>query len=266
MNISWASSPGAESYRVMRKASGSRWKTIKSSATELSFIDTDVTWGEKYYYLVRSQIGGVLNDNWSSTVQSITIPMTDTPMPMPVGIDSLDYTSSSVTVSWAESSDAQSYRVLRKADNETEWTTVKQSTTALQFKDTDVSPGHTYTYLVRSQIAGVFSEMWEHLAQSVTIPATPPPVPITSLTYSDGAVSVYFSKGPNAASGYFLYRKAAGGSWKRILDSYGSDIYGSSFYDTNVTPGTKYYYVVRASNYGILSENWSSTVQSITID
>ncbi|MBQ1375190.1 MAG: leucine-rich repeat protein, partial [Clostridia bacterium] len=72
VTIEWEASPGAESYRVYRKQTGGSWKTIKQSTTETTFTDSGVTEGETYWYVVRSQIGGVYNDGWSATAQSIT--------------------------------------------------------------------------------------------------------------------------------------------------------------------------------------------------
>ncbi|MBQ1334976.1 MAG: hypothetical protein IIY34_06460, partial [Clostridia bacterium] len=80
VTIAWAESPGAEGYKVYRRVDGGSWTTIKKNTTETTFTDTNVTPGTKYYYVVRSHIGGVYSGGVSETTKSITIPAEPQPV------------------------------------------------------------------------------------------------------------------------------------------------------------------------------------------
>ncbi len=88
---------------------------------------------------------------------------------------------------------------------------------------------------------------------------TPQPVTITSLEYANGAVNISWAASPGA-EGYKVYRKVSGGSWTSIK----KDTTETTFTDTNVTAGTKYYYVVRAHIAGVYGSGVSETTKSIT--
>jgi fibronectin type 3 domain-containing protein len=255
VTIAWAESPGAEGYKVYRRVDGGSWTTIKKNTTETTVTDTNVTPGTKYYYVVRSHIGGVYSGGVSETAKSITIPNE----PQPVTITDLSYANGAVNIAWAQSPGAESYRVLRKAAGGS-WKTLAGSTTELSFADTGVTAGTKYYYLVRSQIGGVYNGNWSPTVKNITIPLEPMPVTINSLSYANGAVAIRWDA-PPAADGYKVYRKVAGGSWTTIK----KNTTETSFTDTNVTAGTKYYYVVRSHIGGVYNTGWTATVQSITI-
>ncbi len=218
----------------------------------------NVTPGTKYYYLVRSQIGGVYNGNWSPTVNNITIPLE----PMAVTINSLSYANGAVAISWDAPPAADGYKVYRKVAGGS-WTTIKKNTTETSFTDTNVTAGTKYYYVVRSHIGGVYNTGWTATVQSITIPASAPqPVTITSLQSlaSQLAVVVTWEDIPGM-DGYRVYRKAPGGRWTGLANTK-----GTSYTDENVQYGVTYQYAVRSKLNGVYNDGWTATIKSITVN
>ncbi len=257
VSVNWSAVSGVDGYRVFRKTDGGSWARINNNTTATTLTDPNVTPGTKYYYVVRSQVGGVYNTGWAATAQSITIPNAQ---PAPVTIASLTYADGAVTVDWDAVPGADGYRVYRKVPGGS-WTAIKNTSVVTKYTDTNVEEGKTYYYVVRSQVGGVYNTGWSATAKSISIPVTPKPVTITRLTSSNGRVSISWSA-VAGVDGYRVYRKVSGGSWARI----NNNTTATTLTDPNVTPGTKYYYVVRSQVGGVYNDGWTATIKSITVN
>jgi uncharacterized repeat protein (TIGR02543 family) len=256
VTIDWDAVEGADGYRLYKKVPGGKWTKIKNTAVVTKYTDTNVEEGQTYYYVVRSHIDGVFNEDWAATAKSITPAVT----PKPVTIADLSYTSGAVTVTWDEVPGADGYRVYKKTDDGS-WARINNSTTSTTLTDKKVEPDTTYYYVVRSQVGGVYNTSWTETVQSITVPDGPRKVTITELTYEDGAVTISREAVPGV-DGYRVYKKTAGGHWARI----NRNTTGTTRIDKNVEPGTKYYYTVRSQIGGVYSYGWGETVRSITIE
>ena len=241
VTISWAASANATSYTVYRSASAGQLGTSIGTASTTTLTDTTVTPGITYYYSVTATGGGGTS---AASAQNSGFAAVPPPLP-PTGVSASDGSSAtSVTVSWAASTNATSYTVYtvyRSTASGTLGTSIG-TTSATTLTDTTVTPGITYYYSVTATGVGGTSAA---SAQNSGFAAVPPPLPPTGVSASDGtsSVSVTISWAGSAnATSYTVYRSATAGQLGTSIGSTST----TSLIDTTVTPGIIYYYTVTA--------------------
>ncbi|MCD7757624.1 MAG: S8 family serine peptidase [Clostridiales bacterium] len=157
-------------------------------------------------------------------------------------LSSVSNTTSGVKVTWKAVSGAAQYRVFRKASGATKWSKVAD-TTSTNCTDTTAASGTTYTYTVRclSADGGTYTSSYNSTGLSIKYLTAGK---ISSLTNTSSGITVKWSK-VTGASGYYVYRKTSGGSYKKIATvKSGSTV---SYSDTAVKSknGTTYVYAIR---------------------
>ena len=126
------------------------------------------------------------------------------------------------------------------------------SGTTLSFTDTGLTNGTTYYYTVKAvNSAGTSAASNEASATPAAVTATVPTAPQSlAATGGNGSVSLSWSapssNGGSPITGYNVYRSTTpGGEGSTPLKT---NVTGTSFTDTDLTNGTKYYYTVAAVN------------------
>ena len=147
-----------------------------------------------------------------------------------------------VRVSWNLVDDADGYRVYRKVSGGS-WTRLGTlSSTTKTYTDKTVVPGTKYYYSIRAYCktssTKIFSE-YRYSSAITTKTAAPTLVSTTAASYNK--ITVKWEK-VSGASGYRIYRKTVGGSWKKLADVSSS----TTSYTNSVTTGVTYYYTVRS--------------------
>jgi fibronectin type 3 domain-containing protein len=149
--------------------------------------------------------------------------------------------SNGVKVTWSKTTGATGYIVYRKTGSGT-WTTLKTITSGstVSYVDTTAKAGTTYYYTVRAY-AGSTPTNKSSYVTNVSIKYLKQPT--VTLSNASNGVKVTWTK-TTGASGYYIYRKTASGSWSRIktVTSVGT----TSYTDTTAKAGTTYYYTVKA--------------------
>ncbi len=245
--VMWSSVAGASRYRVFRATTPSQADRAAVSGwiTATSFNDTDAALapGVTYYYTVQAAVnssGGRPSD-WSAAA----IGRLGYPLPAPLGVDAWDGLAlDKVKISWSPVSGATHYKVSRA-------TTLGGALTALTngwfagtvCYDVTAIPGKSYYYQVqaatdaadsRASAYSVADEGWRLLS--------PPTAVAASESFTD-RVRVTWTA-PAGASYYQVLRGQAAGGGKSALSAWVS---GTSFDDTNVLSGIRYYYAVVAA-------------------
>ncbi|MCD7843097.1 MAG: S8 family serine peptidase [Clostridiales bacterium] len=157
-------------------------------------------------------------------------------------LSSVSNTTSGVKVKWKAVTGAAQYRVCRKASGESKWTRIAV-TTSTSYTDTTAVSGTTYKYTVRclSADGSTYTSSYNSTGLSIKYLTAGK---ISSLTNTSKGITVKWSK-VKGASGYYVYRKTSGGSYKKIATvKSGSTV---SYSDTAVKSknGTTYVYAVR---------------------
>ena len=250
IDVTWEKVSGATGYRIYRKTSGSSWKglTNVTSDTTTSYTDSSVIAGITYFYTVRAYktvngsdvYGGFDNTGVSASVKSES---------QNLGAVVLDKTADSgkgsIIVSWKSVEGAEGYRVYKKFAGSS-WQKVTNVTAdQLSYDDGSGVTGKTYIYTVRAfkhvdgkEVLGGFD--------SKGLTATKLPAKVTLREAKDngkGGITVSWNK-VSTATGYRVYRKEAGGSWKGLGNVASNAT--TTYTDQNVTAGKSYVYTIRA--------------------
>lgn len=168
VTLFWDEVTDATSYKVKRAtSSGGPYTTIASNVTNTSYIDTDVTNGTTYYYVVSVIVLGTESAN--SNEASVT-PQSSVEAPTNLTATAGD---SQVTLSWDSVTDATSYTVKRATTSGGPYTTIASGVTNTSYTDTDVTNGTTYYYVVLAVASG--TEGADSNEASATPQTTTPP-------------------------------------------------------------------------------------------
>lgn len=264
VTVKWDSVSGANGYKVMRKADGSKtWSTIgTTNSKKLSYTDKKVTCGVKYHYTVRAYRNvskkPVLGSYNSNGLEIMTIP--DRPVVM---VTSSNYNK--LNVSWNRSNGATGYKVYRKVVNGT-YKLIRNISggAATGFADT-VECGTEYYYYVTAYVINNKVEYGSFDSEAVKGKAVPQTVKLGSPSTTKGQVKINWST-VSGATGYYVYSKTGNSGYKLIADVKGGNV--KSYTDKNVVSGKKYTYTVKAyiiCPAGYISGGYNKTGVTITV-
>jgi fibronectin type 3 domain-containing protein len=167
--LSWTASAGAGSYNVKSATNSGGPYTTNANVTGTSFVNSGLSNGVTYYYVISA-----LNIYGESANSSET---NATPAPVPPFIPTgltLIASNAQVSLSWTASPGATSYNVKSATNNGGPYTTVT-NVTATNFIDTGLSNGTTYYYVVSA--LNDYGESADSLQRSTT------PFPTPALVY-----------------------------------------------------------------------------------
>ena len=231
VNVTWNAVAGASRYYVYRKLpTDTSWTRLGSfSAKSTSYFDKTAQNGQNYLYTVIAHDGVAAS---SYNPDGIGVICVEAPS------FTVANNKSGVTVKWTAVENATSYRVYRKTST-TSWVLLKEvDGTKVSFADTNTKRGTTYSYTVRAVNNGVYSG-YESKGTTIKSLATPQ----VKADNVGAGVKVSWNKCAGA-SGYYVYRKNANGTWTRIAKiTSGSTL---SYTDKSVKSGKKYTYTVKA--------------------
>lgn len=226
IKISWKPVNGATGYAIYRKTASADWKLIDAT-TSISYIDTGGMKNKTiYYYTVRAYKGNVTTANknkysaqyWSGYNSS---GIKGKYMSMPI-LSSEKASASGRTIGWKPVSGARGYAIYRKADGG-KWTML-DTTASISYTDTaKLESGKTYYYTVRAYCGNLNaagknkynSNYWSHYNTTglKTVYIAPPDLDTAQKKGSGVRLTWKPIKG---ASGYAVYKKMTGESWKMI--------------------------------------------------
>jgi len=236
VTLTWNAVDGATNYFVKRSTTDGSGYTLLASTTKTTYSDTALTNGIRYYYVVSAanQTGEGTNSSQVSALPQVSIPAA------PTGLTATA-TNALVTLTWNAVDGATNFFVKRSITDGSGYT-VLGATTKTTYSDTAVTNGIRYYYVVSASNQageGVNSSQVSALPQ-VPIPAAP-----TGLTATaTNALVTLTWNAVDGATNYFVKRSTTDGSGYTLLASTTKTTYS----DTAVTNGIRYYYVVSASN------------------
>jgi cellulose 1,4-beta-cellobiosidase len=235
VTLSWTASVGATSYRVKRATvSGGPYTTVASPTTR-SYINTGLTNGTTYYYVV-SAVNTTGESPDSSQVSAMPQPIP----PTPTGVTATPG-NARVTLAWNASSTATAYRVKRATVSGGPYTTIT-TVAALSYANTGLTNGTTYYYVVSAINSSGESANSTEVSGTPSLSIPPAPTGLVA-TPGNGQVSLTWS----ASSGAINYRvkrsTVSGGPYTAVVTTS-----ATSYTNAGLTNGVTYYFVVSALN------------------
>lgn len=171
----------------------------------------------------------VLNE----TQEEPAVAVQDYAAPVMTGISG---TETSVKLTWNAVSGANRYHIYRKTAS-TDWTKIGVSETT-SYADATAKTEATYLYAIRSIHIENGTEVRSERSQPLTRVGRPV---LTELKESSGGSLLKWAA-VDSAAGYEVYRRTSGTeAWKPL-----ERVTGTSYTDSTVKYGTRYYYAVRA--------------------
>ena len=239
--LAWSSVPNSTSYHVKRATFSGGPYTIVGTTSNTGFVDDSVTNGMTYYYVVTAT--NIAGESANSAAVSIT-PAAQAPA-VP-GILTAVAINDSVTLTWSLANYATSYNVKRATAGGGPYTTLASGLTTGNYTDTAVpasAAGITYYYAVSAM--NPLGESANSSPAPVTVlsnPSVPTGVGLGSVGSTQAILSWNAS---TSTSSYNVLRSLSSGGPYTIL---ATQIAGTGYTDSGLTPGSNYYYVVQAVN------------------
>ena len=172
ITLKWSAVAGATGYRVYQYKGG-KWVKIKSVTTN-SYTVKSLKSATTYKFRIKPYAKPASGTVWGSTSKTLSVKTTD---PTKTKITYAAVTDTTVTLKWSKVSSATGYRlsVLQKNG---EWKRVK-STPALEYTVKKLTPGTTYTYMVRAykKVDGKVTWYPESDVKKVTTTKAPEEIP-----------------------------------------------------------------------------------------
>ena len=234
--LTWAATANATGYTVKRSTTTGGPYTAIASQPTTSFTDTPLTNGTKYSYVVSASNSAGASPNSAEVSATPTL----APPAVPTGL-AATAGNAQVTLTWNAATGATSYHVKRSTISGTE--TQIAAPTSNSFTDASVTNGTKYFYEVSAVNSTGESANSNEINATPTAPATAPSAP-TGLQGAAGNAQVVLTwTASTGATSYHVKRSTTSGTETQI-----SAPTSTSFTDTTVTNGTKYFYVVSAVN------------------
>jgi fibronectin type 3 domain-containing protein len=238
--LGWSASTGATGYVVKRgTVSGGPYAQVGAPAAT-SFSDTGLTNGTKYFYVVEASDSAGMSANSAEVnatpVAPVTAPAAPTGVVATAG-------NAQVVLNWSATTSATGYVVKRGTVSGGPYTQIA-TPSATSYTDAGRTNGTKYFYVVdASNSAGVSANSAEVNATPVA-PVSAPAAPTGVVATAGNAQVVLSWSASTGATGYVVKRgTVSGGPYTQV----GTPV-AISFTDTGLTNGTKYFYVVEASN------------------
>jgi fibronectin type 3 domain-containing protein/NAD-dependent dihydropyrimidine dehydrogenase PreA subunit len=235
--ITWAASAGAERYKIFRTLDPEGALEPIGSATQCTFTDQTVVAGMTYFFCVTALNSA--GESVPSDFASFLIPVVVTPPDAPQGVAATPVSTSQIDVTWTPVASVTGY-IVYGGTSAAGLIEIGTPTTA-SFSHGNLIAGTTYFYevvAVNASGASPRSTMVSAIIQTA-VPAAPTGVAATA---SGTSITVTWSA-VTGATGYTVY----GGTSSANLTQLGTTA-TETYTQSNLTPGTTYYYAVAAIN------------------
>ncbi len=240
ISLAWNASSGATSYHVKRATvSGGPYTQLAATATA-AYTDSAVTNGTKYFYVISALNSAGESANSAEVSATPTAPQTAPPTPTNPQATA---GNTQVSLAWSTSTGATSYNVKRSTVSGGPYTKVA-SPTSTSYVDTGLTNGTKYSYVVSAVDTAGESANSAEVSATPTAPQSAPSTPTNvRATGGNAQVALTWSASAGATSYNVKRSTVSGGPYTKVASPT-----STSYTDTGLANGTKYFYVVSAVN------------------
>lgn len=266
INLGWNGSMlTSPTFTLKRKdiTGGGSWVNLLTGSTSTTYNDTGLTANNKYCYSLVARSGGV---------DSRELGKCRTTTMIPPSLGSLTVTSTSqIIVSWTNITGNLGYRLERKRTSTGPWGIIGTDPLAVDqagYPDSGLEAGIAYFYRLSVYNIGGLSLTSAEMNKATVPPAPGLNTPGSITTQSMSLSWTTTADDPGTTSDnktYTLQYKIAGGSYADVTGCV--DITSTSCATGNIlTPGSQYYFMVKAKNSSSsIWSVWSNVVDGWTL-
>ncbi|MBQ8001236.1 MAG: hypothetical protein IJ298_08605 [Ruminococcus sp.] len=233
ITIKWSEVSGATKYKVeRRKAGDDNYSTAKDSTTNLYFIDTGLSKNQRYYYKVTAYNGSTK----LGTSEAIGVYTKFDPPKVTAVSDT------KMEITWDSVAKAESYTIMRKKSGG-EYSEIK-TVTGTSYTDSGLSASTQYYYWIKANCNVDGTDITAKSTSNGQYTFTKAPVIKEVDDISKSEIKITWGAVSGADSYRIDRRKAGDSAYKTVK----SGLTTTSFNDTGLETGQRYYYVVYAKN------------------
>ncbi len=240
INLTWIDNATNEAGYTVEKSttSGSGFASIGTTGPNaVNFSSSGLTAGVKYYYRVKA-IGATGSSAYSAEVSATAM------LTAPTSLTATAVSTSGVNLTWVDnSSNETGYQIERSLTTATGFSTI--NTTAANtnsFSDTGLSTGVLYYYRVKAVNTGSSSYSLEASAMAQIIA----PTSLVATTVSTVQINLTWIDNSSNEGGFAVERSLTSGSGFTNVTNLPANTV--SYSNTSNTPGTQYFYRIKAIN------------------
>lgn len=234
LDFTWDQALGALAYNLKRATtSGGPYTNIALGLNGTTFRDPDLAPGLQYYYVVTA-----VNAGGESAPSSEILAQTS--LGSPTGLTATAASATQIRLTWNPVAGALAYNLSRSTNNDGPFAPLATGLTATNHRDTGLAKGKRYFYVVSAVSNG-----GEGLVSSPVSALTLPPRPSGLTAVAASATQIQLSWHAVSGTAYHLKRSTlSGGPYATVA----LELNETSYRDTGLSKGVRYYYVVAATN------------------
>ncbi len=264
INLSWTDNSTDETgFLIERSLNNTVWSEITSVAANIkSYQNTGLTASTLYYYRIRSY-NSAGNSAYTAAVSATTSGASGNLPGAPSNLSATSTSTTQINLTWTDNSTNETgFKIERSPDGNTGWAeigTVTANTTT--FQNTGLTANTPYYYRVRAYNTSGNSAYsnTSNATTSTIMPAAPTNLSATAA--SSTQINLTWTDNSNNETGFKVERSPDGSTgWTEIASLAAGT---TSYNNTGLTSGIKYYYRVYAYNGGGNS-GYSNTANATT--
>jgi fibronectin type 3 domain-containing protein len=262
INLTWVDNSSSETgYKIERKtgATGTYAQIDQVGTNVQSYSDTNgLVPNTKYYYRIRAT-NGTIDSDYSNAPSATTL--LNAPVP-PSNLAITSVVSNQVTLSWSDNSNNETgFKIQRKTGVSGTYATIRTTASNItSYTDSGLADGTLYYYRVCATNATGDSAFSNEASGTTSLAK---PTSATATAVSSSQINLTWVDNSASETGYKIERRTGTtGNYAQIVQV-GANV--QSYSDTNgLSPNTRYYYRVRATN-GTIDSDYSNAPFATTL-
>ncbi len=246
LKVKWKKQKGATGYRVFRSdRKNGKYKAVATVNDVSSYIDEGLEIGKPYYYKIRA----LRVSSGKNGYGAFSKPLSGSTIKRTYILYARSKKSGTTEIKWHKREGAYAYKVKRSTAKDGKYTELAeiQDADTVKYTDGTARAGKRYFYAVETIIKknGIRNSSGNSRPVSAVSIAK---VPITDMRAQGKGITLQWERAAGA-NGYQVVRGTElDGTYAKIADLEGAD--STSFTDTGVYAGERYFYKVRAVRNG----------------